>query len=518
MTDSAYELIRPLSTGGMGEVYVARRTGSGAFEKRVALKLMLPHLMSAPDQLDRFYREARLSARMHHPNIVEVFDVGELRGRPFIAMQLVEGVTLERLIREASRRGLVMPLPVLNAVATALLEALQYAHALTDEQGVPLEVIHRDVTPGNVLVSRTGAVLLTDFGIARVGGTVHTAPGTVRGKPAYLSPEQILEHAPVDSRSDLFSTAVTLYEAATNQHPFRKQTDGATLHAVVSTTPPLASDLRADLPEAFSVALSRGLSLEPSARPATARAFREVLVEGPIAGTAEVATWVRALCPEEPLAGPPPVTLTSSTAAPQDVRQTLELAAPRSDVQAEPRPRTWRRVGWGLGAVAVVAGLSAWVAVGRREPAGQPRVDPPSPPGASAPTVVGASPGVDPQPAGSLVVAASAAARDAPSPADSGVTLAGGPGAIDGSAPRRPAPRPVPTSNRQKLGYLTADARPWADVLLGGAVIDRTPFIKYPLKAGPHVLTFRGPSGEMVERKVTITENGTTSVRVEFPE
>lgn len=514
MTDSAYELIRPLSSGGMGEVYVARRTGSGSFEKRVALKLMLPHLMSAPDQLDRFYREARLSARMHHPNIVEVFDVGELRGRPFIAMQLVEGVTLERLIREAARRGLVMPLPVLNAVATGLLEALQYAHALTDDEGARLEVIHRDVTPGNVLVSRTGAVLLTDFGIARVGGTIHTAPGTVRGKPAYLSPEQILEHAPVDSRSDLFSSAVTLYEAATNQHPFRKQTDGATLHAVVSTTPPLANTLRADLPAAFSAALAQGLALEPSARPATAMALRELLVEGPIAGTAEVATWVRALCPEEPLGSAPPVTLTSSVAAPEDGRQTLELGSPRGDAELPVQRRSWRRALAVVAGLTGVAALSGWAVSASREPAGQPEA---SRSDRSAPVPSNSTSEGTAQ-AGSQVFAGAAGAHDDASATDAGLAVVVGPRPNEQPPVERPAPRPAASNNRQKLGYLTADARPWADVLLGGAVIDRTPFIKYPLKAGRHVLTFRGPSGETVERKVIITEHGTTSVRVDFPE
>lgn len=495
---SGYELIRPLSTGGMGEVYIARRTGTGSFEKRVALKLMLPHLMSAPDQLDRFYREARLAARMHHPNIVEVFDVGELRGRPFIAMQLVEGVTLERLIKEAGRRGLMMPLPVMNAVASSLLEALEYAHTLKDDQGQPLEVIHRDVTPGNVLVSRAGAVLLTDFGIARVGGISHTAPGTVRGKPAYLSPEQILEHAPIDARSDLFSAAVTLYEAATNRHPFRKQTDGATLHAVVSTEPPAPQTLRADLPDSFSTALLTGLSRDPAARFPSAAALRAQLVSGPLATPAEIAAWVKALSPEEEPRVAPPSTLTSvvSTPASSPPRHTVELAPPPQPLPPTAREsRSSRRVATAL--VLVGAALLAVVGWVRSTDAGASETP------VAVPAVAAAA-------LAPVVAAPTPAPEAAPPPAvvDAGV-----------AAEARVAQRPKAVPRTQpRLGYLTADARPWADVLIGGAVIDRTPFIRYPLSVGRHVLMFRGPNGESVEKKVVITENGTTNVRVTFEE
>ena len=169
-----YELIKKIAGGGMGEVFVARRTGMGNFEKRVALKLLLPHLVSSPELVQRFHEEARLAARMHHPNIVEIFDVGESGGRPFIAMQLVDGVTLGKLVREAGRRGERLPLPIVRHIATGLCEALQYAHALTDGKGRALQVVHRDVTPGNILISRNGAVLLADFGLASARGAATT--------------------------------------------------------------------------------------------------------------------------------------------------------------------------------------------------------------------------------------------------------------------------------------------------------------------------------------------------------
>ncbi len=603
----------------MGEVYVARRTGAGAFEKRVALKLMLPHLKDSPEQLERFYSEARLAARMHHPNIVEVFDVGELLGRPFIAMQLVDGVTLERLIREAARQGTQMPLPVLNAVVSGLLEALEYAHTLTDETGAPLQIVHRDVTPGNVLVSRTGAVLLADFGIARVGGVRHTAPGVVRGKPAYLAPEQILENAPIDARTDLFSAAVTLYETATNHHPFRRQTDGATLHAVVSEVAPRATSVRPDVSEAFAVALERGLAQDPAHRFASARLLREQLVSGTIATASEVAAWVRTLCPEEPAATTPASTVTSTIAPPSPPRRTLDLG-----VAAPPPPRAASRTWVGLlGLSVAMVGLAVWVEwrtrastlgvpvppgstipqeakaselgeLVRREakasesetlelpspkepPSSSPGAgelatpkEPPSQPGAgelatpkeppsSQPGAGDRVPSKEPQaspPGGALAtskdlrspqprpsapatprdaaaLAARSAAGGSASPnADEAAALkqtpveSRGPAAqglqpgLDAATPvlvEGPRVEPVKAA-APKMGFLSADARPWADVLLGDDVIDRTPFIRYPLTVGDHTLTFRGPKGELVTRRVVVTENATTAVRVEFEE
>src|SRR4051812_10747495 len=162
----------------MGEVFVARRTGEGAFEKRVALKVLLPHLAHDREFVERFFDEARLVARMNHPNIVQIFDVGETDGRPWLAMALVEAVSLARVLLELAKKREPIPLPMARLIATGLLEGLAYAHALKGPRGEPLNVIHRDITPSNLLVSREGAVLLTDFGIAKAATNLHqTKPG-----------------------------------------------------------------------------------------------------------------------------------------------------------------------------------------------------------------------------------------------------------------------------------------------------------------------------------------------------
>ncbi len=286
-----YQLVRRISGGGMGEVYLARWR-EGAIDKEVALKLLLPDLATAADPLERFMREARLAARMHHPNIVEVFDAGELHGRPFIAMQLVDGITLEQLLESIADP---LPLPIVRLIATGLLEALDYAHTLSDERGELLRVVHRDVTPGNVLISRAGTVLLTDFGIAREGNVVRTAPGVLRGKPAFLSPEQLRQH-PVDLRTDLFSAALCLYEAATLAHPFRRATPDETLAAIERDPAADPRVHRASLTEPMATALLRALEKDPRARFGSARAFRHAFIDGPVATSPELAALVSPHC------------------------------------------------------------------------------------------------------------------------------------------------------------------------------------------------------------------------------
>lgn len=513
---SGYELIRRLSSGGMGEVYLARLTGTSSFEKRVALKLMLPHLASTPDLVERFYHEARVAARMHHPNIVEVFDVGELEGRPFLAMQLVDGITLERVIKTCSDLHQTVPLPIIRLVATGLLEALGFAHELTDDAGAPMRVVHRDVTPGNVMLSRTGGVLLMDFGIARVGGVARTEPGVVRGKIAYLAPEQVTETAPTDHRADLFAAAVTLWELASFVQPFRHATDGATLHAIVTGEPAGLEQVCAVLTPQMVAALRHALERDPNARPPSARAFREEFVDGPMASGPELATWLKALSPSDPdlLRTPAP-----TKSLPAALSPAVGSAASASPVQAEdvalttPLPRTpspsppkrpRRPMGALLGLVTAGTMASLWLLAGRERGVDQqglgttttsPALLPSSTDAAVAEVLAAADAGVE--------LAAAAPIQDAGAPASA---FSSTPRAASRSEPKRPP----------RLGYISADAQPWADVLVQGQVLDRTPFARYPLPVGKHTLVFRGPNGETKQKLVNVTEGGVTTVRVEF--
>lgn len=500
--ESGYELIRRLASGGMGEVFVARRTGAGQFEKKVALKLLLPHLVASPELVQRFYAEARLAARMHHPNIVEIFDLGEADGRPFIAMQLVEGVSLSHLLRVLRERGERLPLPLVRLVATGVFEALRYAHTLTDGRGQPLKLVHRDVTPSNILVSSAGQVLLTDFGIARVQDAEgFTNPGEVRGKAAYLAPEQLLHDARVDARADIYSAALTLYELLTGENPYRRPSMAEALEAVRTGARKPLRALRPDVSERMANALEQALARRPEERFSDANALREAFVDGPVATAPELAAEVRRLCGDalrastsDEVSDGPGTRSVVVTVTPT----VLELPAVRgTTVLPAPAPKRTRGV-WVLALLLTLtsAGVGAWWLSRGDEPADvAPPVAPPPPVHTSAETPVEPPPAVEPAPI-------------APEEKPPEVT----------KAPPRPA-KPVKVAKAPaalRVGYVSADAVPWAEVLLDGRLLDRTPFARYPLPVGRHTLVFRGPDGRKEKRTVTVKEGDTATVRVEF--
>jgi len=162
-----YELTQRIATGGMAEVYLARRAGPHGFQKTVAVKRILPQLAQDPDFLAMFIDEARVCARLAHPNIVQVFDFGEHEGELYMAMEYVDGTNAARLVRAAAARGEEVPIESALYIALSVLRGLDYAHNARDDENRPLALVHRDVSPGNVLIDRSGAVKLTDFGIAR---------------------------------------------------------------------------------------------------------------------------------------------------------------------------------------------------------------------------------------------------------------------------------------------------------------------------------------------------------------
>ncbi|MDP1916210.1 MAG: serine/threonine-protein kinase [Myxococcales bacterium] len=495
-----FELVRRLASGGMGEVFIAKKTGAANFEKRVALKLLLPHLTALPESVRRFHAEARLAARMHHPNIVEIFDVGEAEGRPFIAMQLVEGVSLGQYLRYSAEQRLTTPLPIVRAITLSVCEALAYAHELKDAKGQPLKLVHRDVTPSNVLLSYTGGVQLTDFGIARVGEAA-TRAGALQGKAAYVAPEQLTHEAPVDARADLYSAAVTLYELLTGTNPFRRETQDQTFEAVLKGAPLPIRKVRPDVSAQMEAALTRAMARQPGQRFADATSFRKAFIDGPVASAPDLAEHLALVT--APFRAQ--VSMVDDDEGPGTMSQVLlvthSVSADLTPVASSPR--------WPL-AVGVLLGLVLLVGVGaglRRESLAQePLVQ-------GVVTFEGASPTPGAEPA--LAVEP--------------LVTVGKPVVEPGPEPRRPVsqpsrprvtrpapPPPTPPPAALRIGYLAADAVPWADVLINGARVDRTPFSKYPLPVGRHQVTFRAPDGRTQARSIAITEGATTSLRVEF--
>lgn len=211
-----YEILSRIASGGMAEVFLATQRGPGGFERRVALKQILPELAGDPEFVGMFFDEARIAASLSHPNICQLFDFGCEEGRYFMAFEYVEGLTVAQLLDARPR---LPPLLAAYVIARAA-EGLAYAHEKTDSNGAPLGIVHRDVSPQNVLVSTAGHVKVVDFGIARaVDRHVQTRTGKLRGKVGYLSPEQI-QGAAIDGRSDVFTLGILLHEALTGRPLF----------------------------------------------------------------------------------------------------------------------------------------------------------------------------------------------------------------------------------------------------------------------------------------------------------
>jgi hypothetical protein len=270
-----YKVVRFLASGGMGNVYLATREGAGGFSKTVALKRLLPEAALEPETVDRFVTEARVVARLTHPNIVATYELEETEGGYTIAMEHVDGVDAARLLRWLGGRGETLPLALAANVATQVCLALDHAHAATDRDGAPMRLIHRDVTPHNVLLSRDGAVKLADFGVAHVKGRP-SERGRLIGKTAYLAPEQ-LRGEPLDHRVDVFAAGLLLYELVTGEHPFRHAGRAETWEAIERGRFLPITMLRGDAPEALARLAARALSADPGERPSTAREMAEAL-------------------------------------------------------------------------------------------------------------------------------------------------------------------------------------------------------------------------------------------------
>jgi len=227
-----YEIIRRIGTGGMAEVYLGR-VRNGPADARVAIKRLLPAFAHEPRFVEMFVAEARLAATLHHPNIAEVFDAGIDHDACYFAMEFVRGHDVRALLAAAATRDRPMPLAIALSIMYGTTCALAYVH---DPRGphARLNIVHRDISPSNILVSLDGAIKLVDFGIARVetGAVTRTASGQLKGKIPYMSPEQCRAR-PLDGRSDLFSLGVVLYELTTNTRPFDRSSEFETLEAIV---------------------------------------------------------------------------------------------------------------------------------------------------------------------------------------------------------------------------------------------------------------------------------------------
>jgi serine/threonine-protein kinase len=305
-----YTLHQLLGTGGMAEVFLASYDLGGGFEKLVVLKRILGHLSRDARFIAMFVSEARLAARIRHPNVVQIHDLGQLADRHFIVMEYVQGWDLSWLLHFARRVGRPFPLHIAAAICAQVAAGLDAAHSAADLQGQPSPIIHRDVSPHNVLVSRDGAIKLTDFGIAKAANNGALTPtATVKGKLSYLAPEVALASERIDPRADLFPLGIILCELVTLTKLFRRNSDYATMQALLHEPIPPLRSLRADVPPLLSEITARALARDPRARYPSAGALQrdlETFVEstGRIASPRALAAYVCQLATDAALAAP----------------------------------------------------------------------------------------------------------------------------------------------------------------------------------------------------------------------
>jgi serine/threonine protein kinase len=340
----------------MAEVFVAYRAGPHGFAKKVALKRILPELAQDPRFVAMFCDEARISAPLCHPNIVQVIDFGESQGELFMAMEYVEGVSLAKLLRHVSGRRERFPLAAALFIAHEVLSGLAFAHSAFDENGNPLHIVHRDVSPGNVLIGRAGDVKLADFGIVRSAYVDRrTYPGELKGKVGYMSPEQVMG-VEVDPRSDLFTVGIILCEMLIARPLFSGQNEFDILTKIYEADVSALDRYGADLPASVRDVLHRALAKAPADRFENAQDFanalRHIAFASQIAlDDSELVPWLSALGVLPSRSGThevtrlpaqlvPSLSMPSSTPRPPVLRPTTAAPPPntRNSVPAAPMP------------------------------------------------------------------------------------------------------------------------------------------------------------------------------------
>jgi eukaryotic-like serine/threonine-protein kinase len=290
-----YELIGQLAKGGMGTVFLARHGDKAGFQRLFAVKVLHEHLVDEPGFVDMLQDEGRLAARIHHPNVVGVVDLGRQDDYHYIVMDYVEGPTFATLTRRN-----IGPIPLAQCIAIVLdaLEGLHAAHTLTDDEGAPIRLVHRDVSPQNILVGVDGLAKITDFGIAKAESRiVSTQPGTRKGKLHFMSPEQFKSLDKIDQRTDIWAIGVLLWNVLTGETLFHGESQAAIIHRLLSLEIPPPSKVSSSCPAYLDPVILKALERDPENRYDTAlemaEALRSIAANNGIVGSRHsVAAWV----------------------------------------------------------------------------------------------------------------------------------------------------------------------------------------------------------------------------------
>ncbi|MBS2016987.1 MAG: serine/threonine protein kinase [Deltaproteobacteria bacterium] len=291
-----YALYNEIAAGGMATVHIGRLLGPVGFARTVAVKRLHPQYAKDPEFVSMFLDEARLAARVQHPNVVATIDVVATDGELFLIMDYVRGESLSKLVRQAAKQGKAVPPRIAASIICGFLHGLHAAHVAKNERGEPIDLVHRDVSPQNVLVGADGIPRVLDFGIAKAHGRIQvTRDGQIKGKLAYMPPEQ-LSGRELSRACDIYASAVVMWETLTGQRLFKGETEAETLAKILRDPVPPPSAVVPTLPKAYDTVLLKALSRDASKRHATARELAFELEKcGGIASATEVGEWVEDL-------------------------------------------------------------------------------------------------------------------------------------------------------------------------------------------------------------------------------
>ena len=261
-----FQLLKKIATGGMAEIHIVKQRGMGGFEKLVVIKKLLEKLTANRQFVQMFLNEAKIAARLSHPNVVQIYDLGFADGNFFIAMEYIQGENLRAMFKVCRREKTAVPLEHILKIASQICEGLHHAHTKTDVFGNPLNIVHCDVSPQNIIVSYEGVVKIVDFGIAKAATLYEdTMPGHVKGKLAYMSPEQC-KGEPVDARSDIFSLGIVLWELVTGRRLYSLATPAEIVGAITTRASPPPRQLNPGLPGDIDAIINRCLQKNPEDR------------------------------------------------------------------------------------------------------------------------------------------------------------------------------------------------------------------------------------------------------------
>lgn len=378
-----YTLVRRLATGGMAEVYLATARGAGGFEKRVAIKRVHPHLASGFGSESGLTEEAKLAVHLTHPNIIQVFDLGRAEGTEFIVMEHVEGYDAQHVLDSLRTIGRPFPIDLAAFVMSAVCRALDYAHRRRDSHGRPVGVVHRDVSPQNILLSLAGEVKLADFGIAKTNARRSEPDARViKGKYFYMSPEQARAE-PLDHRSDVFSSGIVLWELLVGRRLHEASDLRSLLDAVRTADVPPPSSIRLDVPPTLDSVVARATARDPDRRFENAGAMADALEDylaarPPIDAQSAIAGLLRGVSgSRDSIVRAPrsrvPKTRDGVGTVPTEPAQPTESFPRHALDDGESTLAGWRspdaaygrhRWGWALILGALFVGFSAWLLYG----------------------------------------------------------------------------------------------------------------------------------------------------------